>query len=191
MGRLTTPLPSEGVYGEREHAFRMFLWRLRDFVLRSIGKVPGNFLRVFFYRHAFGMKIGRGVRIEGNCTFWGPKRITIGTGAVINRGVLLDGRFPLTIGNHVSVSLQSVILTLEHDLSDPTFRAVGGPVTVGDRAFIGTRAVVLPGVSIGENAAVAAGAVVTKDVPGAVIVGGVPARPIGRRPQSLGYKFKA
>jgi len=189
MGRLTIPLPSEGMYGEREHQFRMILWRLRDFVLRFIGRVPGNSVRLFFYRHAFGMKIGKGVRIDGECTIWGPRRITIGAGTVINRGVVLDGRFPLTIGKHVSVSIQSVILTLEHDLSDPNFRAVGAPVSLGDRAFIGTRAVVLPGVSIGENAGVATGAVVTKDVPAAAIVGGVPARPIGTRPQNLEYKF--
>lgn len=169
----------------------MFLWRLRDFMLRFIGKVPGNSVRLFFYRHAFGMKIGKGVRIEGGCTIWGPRRITIGTGTVINPGVVLDGRFPLTIGNHVSVSIQCVILTLEHDLNDPHFRAVGAPVSLGDRAFIGTRAVVLPGVSIGENAAVAAGAVVTKDVPSGAIVGGVPARPIGARPHNLDYKFTA
>jgi maltose O-acetyltransferase len=167
----------------------MILWRLRDFVLRFIGRVPGNSVRLFFYRHAFGMKIGKGVRIDGECTIWGPRRITIGAGTVINRGVVLDGRFPLTIGKHVSVSIQSVILTLEHDLSDPNFRAVGAPVSLGDRAFIGTRAVVLPGVSIGENAGVATGAVVTKDVPAAAIVGGVPARPIGTRPQNLEYKF--
>jgi maltose O-acetyltransferase len=135
------------------------------------------------------MKIGDRVRIDGGCTIWGPGRITIGTGTVINRGVILDGRFPLTIGNHVSVSIQSALLTLEHDLSDPNFRAVGAPICIGDRVFIGTRAVVLPGVSIGENAAVAAGAVVTKNVPAATIVGGVPARPIGNRPEKVPYKL--
>lgn len=160
-------------------------------MLRSAGKIPGNSVRLFIYRHAFGMKIGKGVRIEGDCVIWGPGRITIGTGTVINRGVVLDGRFPLTIGNYVSISIQSVILTLEHDLSDPNFRALGAPVSLGDRAFIGTRALILPGVSIEENAAVAAGAVVTKDVPAATIVGGVPARMIGSRPKNLGYKLRA
>ena len=190
MGRHTTPLPSEGKYSEEEHEFRMVLWRLRDFVLRFIGKIPGNSVRLFFYRHAFGMNIGKGVQIDGDCIIWGPKRITIGAGTVINRGVVLDGRFPLTIGNHVSISIQSVLLTLEHDLNDPNFRAVGAPVSLGDRVFIGARAMVLPGVSIGENAGVAAGAVVTKDVPATAIVGGVPARPIGARPHHLDYEFK-
>ncbi len=181
MGRQTIPLPSQGRYSHREHQFRMFLWRLRDFGLRLVGSLPGNSVRIFLYRHAFGMKIAKRVRIEGGCTIWGPGRITIGTGTVINRGVVLDGRFPLTIGEHVSVSFQSVLLTLEHDLSDPAFRAVGAPVSIGDYAFLGTRALVLPGVSIGKGAGVAAGAVVTKDVPGTAIVGGVPARPIGSR----------
>jgi acetyltransferase-like isoleucine patch superfamily enzyme len=167
----------------------MFLWRIRDLALRLTGKIPGNLIRVLLYRHAFGMKIAKRVRIDGDCLIWGPGRITIGTGTVINRGVVLDGRFPLTIGDHVSVSIQSVLLTLEHDLCDPNFRAVGAPVSIGDRAFIGAKALVLPGVSIGENAAVAAGAVVTKDVPAAAIVGGVPARPIGSRPENLHYRF--
>jgi maltose O-acetyltransferase len=167
----------------------MFLWRLRDFASRSVGKVPGNSVRLFFYRHVFGMKIGKRVRIDGDCVIWGPRRIAIGTGTVINRGVILDGRFPLTIGDHVSVSIQSALLTLEHDLEGPNFRAVGAAVSIGDRAFIGARALVLPGVSIGENAAVAAGAVVTKDVPAGTIVGGVPAHRIGERPRELNYKL--
>ena len=67
-----------------------------------------------------------------------------------------------------------MILTLEHDLSDPEFRSVGAPVSIGDRAFIGARAIILPGVTIGEGAAVAAGAIVTKDVEPYTIVGGFP-----------------
>jgi acetyltransferase-like isoleucine patch superfamily enzyme len=189
MGRQTVPLPSEGRYSQSEHEFRMFFWRLRDLALRLVGKLPGNQLRIFFYRNAFGMKIGKGVRVDGGCVIWGPRRITIGEGSVINTGVVLDGRFPLTIGNHVSVSFQSVLLTLEHDLNNPNFQAVGAPVSLGDRSFIGTRAIVLPGISIGENAAVAAGAVVTKDVPAAVIVGGVPARQIGNRPDNFSYRL--
>lgn len=118
----------------------------------------------------------------------GPRRITIGQRSVINRGVVLDGRFPLTIGDNVSISIGSVILTLEHDLHAADFRAVGAPVTIGDRVFIGTRAVVLPGVSVGEGAAVAAGSVVTKDVDPYTIVGGVPAKAIGSRPRNLTYQ---
>ena len=56
---------------------------------------------------------------------------------------------------------------------------------IGDRAWLGSRALVLPGVTIGEGAVVAAGAVVTSDVPAYAVVGGVPARAIGARPREL------
>jgi maltose O-acetyltransferase len=135
------------------------------------------------------MKVARGAKIEGGCVVWGPSRITIGEGAVINRSVVLDGRFPLEIGANASISVQTIILTLEHDLFSPDFASVGAPVSIGSRAFIGARAMILPGVTIGEGAAVAAGAVVTKDVEAYTIVAGVPAKPIGSRPRNLTYQF--
>lgn len=164
--------------------------RSRDWGLRLTGMFPTNFARAALYRHFFGIRLGRRARIEGGCTIWGPGRITIGENTVINRGVLLDGRFPLTIGKHVSVSIFAIILTLEPDLSvSERFQPVGAPVVVGDRAVIGTRAIILPGVTIGEGAAVAAGAVVTKDVEPFTIVAGVPAKPIGTRPRDLSYRL--
>ena len=66
--------------------------------------------------------------------------------------MILDGRFPLTIGENVSISIQTTILTLEKDdLSASDFRAVGGPVVIGDRAFLGAHVTVLPGITIGEG----------------------------------------
>ena len=169
---------------------RLSATRIRDFALRLTGHLPTNALRIALYRHGFGMRIASGAKIDTGSLVWGPGRITIGTGTVINRGVVLDGRFPLSIGENVSISLYAVILTLEHDLSDSEFRSVGAPVSIGDRAFIGTRAIILPGVTIGVGAAVAAGAIVTKDVEPYTIVGGVPAKPIGSRPASLRYQLQ-
>ena len=200
MSRTKTPLPSAGLQGDiagNHHGLRAIFSktklsasRLRDFALRLTGHLPTNALRVALYRLGFGMKIAKGVRIETGCLIWGPGRVTIGGGTVVNRGVVLDGRFPLTIGESASISLDAVILTLEHDLSDPGFRSIGAPVSIGDRVFIGTRAIVLPGVSIGEGAAVAAGAIVTRDVEPYTIVGGVPAKPIGSRPANLLYRLE-
>jgi acetyltransferase-like isoleucine patch superfamily enzyme len=190
MSSPKAPLPSHGTSDKTVQRVGMFLWRIRDFLIRTAGRLPFNGLRLFLYRHVWGVRIANGVRIEGGCTIWGPKRLTIGPGTVINRNVILDGRFPLTIGSDVSISIRSVILTLEHDLADQQeFRALGAPVQIGDRVFIGTGAIVLPGVTIGEGAAVAAGAVVTRDVSPFSIVGGIPARPIGARPKGLAYKL--
>lgn len=163
--------------------------RVRDWGLRVTGYLPTYTLRLLLYRMAFGMDLASGVKIEGGCVVWGPSRIRIGEGSVINRKVTLDGRFPLTIGRHTSISLHTIILTLQHDLSDPGFASAGAPVVIGDRVFIGARAIILPGVTIGEGAAVGAGAVVTKDIEPYSIVAGVPAKPVGIRPRCLTYRF--
>jgi acetyltransferase-like isoleucine patch superfamily enzyme len=168
---------------------RLVATQVRDFGLRLTGHLPTCALRRFIYSFAFSMKIAKGARIAGGCLVWGPGRISIGEGAVINRSVVLDGRFPLTIGAHASVSIQAVILTLEHDLLSPDFISVGAPVSIGEQAFIGARAIILPGVTIGEGAAVGAGAVVTKDVEPYAIVAGVPAKRIGTRSKNLTYRF--
>jgi acetyltransferase-like isoleucine patch superfamily enzyme len=168
---------------------RSVVTQIRDFGLRLTGHLPTCALRRFIYSFAFSMKIAKGARIQGGCLLWGPGRISIGEGAVINRSVVLDGRFPFTIGAHASISIQSVILTLEHDLSSPDFTSIGAPVCIGDRVFIGARAIILPGVTIGEGAAVGAGAVVTKDVEPYAIVAGVPAKRIGTRSKTLSYRF--
>jgi maltose O-acetyltransferase len=74
-----------------------------------------------------------------------------------------------------------MIYSSEHDLVDSNFSATLAPVKIGDYVFIGPRAIILAGVTIGDGAVVAAGAVVTKDVDPYTIVGGVPAKVIGER----------
>jgi acetyltransferase-like isoleucine patch superfamily enzyme len=71
---------------------------------------------------------------------------------------------------------------MEHDILSPTFSGTGGPVTICDWVYIGSRVTVLPSVKIGEGAVVASCAVVTKDVEPWTVVGGVPAKPISQRP---------
>jgi maltose O-acetyltransferase len=113
--------------------------------------------------------------------------VQIGDHSIINRDVILDGRMGLKIGSNVSISEGALLLTLEHDPNSLTFDNRGGAVTIGNRVFVGARAIILPGITLGEGAVVAAGAVVTHDVPPFTIVGGVPARPIGERRSDLIY----
>ena len=88
---------------------------------------------------------------------------------------------PVTIGSHVNLAQGITVTALNHNFSDTTRRIdeqgiSTNPVTIEDDVWIGANAVILPGVTIGQHAVVAAGAVVTADVPANTVVGGVPAR---------------
>ena len=159
------------------------------FCLHLVGYLPFHHMRRFFYRLA-GIKIGRGSSIHMGARFYDPRNIEIGEDTIIGEGAVLDGRAKLFIGNHVDIASEVMIYNSEHDINDVNFQAIEAPVYIEDYVFIGPRAIILPGVKIGKGAVVAAGAVVTKDVPPFAIVGGVPAKIIGeRKNKNLNYKL--
>lgn len=158
-------------------------------LLRWMGHIPCHTKRKLFYKLA-GIKIGKGSTIHMWANFFQPKNITIGEDSIVGDHVFLDGRAPLTIGDHVDIASQVLIYNSEHNLQSEDFSATCAPVTIEDYVFIGPRAIILPGVKIGKGAIVAAGAVVTEDVPEFTIVGGVPAKVISERPnKKLNYKL--
>jgi len=128
-----------------------------------------------------GVAIGSGTTIHMGVKFFLPDGVTIGEDTIIGDRAFLDGRAPLQIGNHVDIASEVMIYNSEHDINADDFGAIVAPVTIKDYVFIGPRAIILPGVTIGKGAIVAAGAVVTKDVPEFTMVGGVPAKVIGER----------
>jgi acetyltransferase-like isoleucine patch superfamily enzyme len=156
-----------------------------------IARLPVRSVRHALYRR-MGMAIGSGARVHRGLELRAPGNVTVGSGSVIGFDAILDGRRGITIGRHVNLSSRVAIWTLQHDHRDPRFGDTGGPVVVGDRAWISYQATILPGVSIGEGAIVAAGAVVTKDVAPFTIVAGVPAQPVAQRsPRELHYELTA
>lgn len=155
--------------------------------LRFLGRLPSLRLRRGALRALFGARIGDGAVLYGGFEIRSPRKLAIGGQTVIGHRATLDARGGLTIGRRVNVSSEVMIWTAEHDPRDPGFRAVFEPVVIGDYAWLGPRCIVLPGVTVGEGAVVAAGAVVTRDIPPYTIAGGVPARAIGERPRGLDY----
>lgn len=159
-------------------------------LLHLVGLVPLHHVRRSFYRMA-GVTIGKGSSIHMLTVFYDPRNITVGKDTIIGEKATLDGRAPLRIGDHVDIASEVMIYNGQHDIQSDDFHPVFAPVTIEDYVFIGPRAIILPGVTIGKGAVVGAGAVVTKDVASFTLVGGVPARVIGeRKATDLHYQLK-
>lgn len=174
---------------EKVHRRIEAIWiELVCFKLRCAGFVPFHHYRRLVYR-LFGIKIGKGSTIHMYASFYNPTNISIGKDTIIGEWAVLDGRAPLTIGDHVDIASNVMIYNAEHDIHSQNFtKAKMEKVTVEDYVFIGPRAIILPGVTLGRGSVVAAGAVVTKDVAPLKVVGGVPAKEIGQRDEnSLNY----
>lgn len=145
---------------------------------------PARKIREVICRGIF-RKAGRGINVEKGAYFGDGSQIEIGDHSGIGVDCELFG--PVTIGRDVMMGPEVIVLTRNHrwDRLDIPMREQGSQpeqaVIIGDDVWIGTRAIILPGVTIGRGAIVGAGAIVTKDVPEYAIVGGNPARIIRYR----------
>lgn len=154
-----------------------------------VSLIPSHVIRLFFYRYCLGLEIGKNSHVFMGAWFDSKKNFKMGNNSIINQKCRLDNRGSITIGNNVSVSAEVCILTADHELQSCDFIGRTRSVIIEDYVFIGTRAMILPGITLGEGCAVAAGAVVTKNVAPFVIVAGVPAKPIGKRQTNLQYSL--
>ena len=152
-----------------------------------IPHIPSYTVRHAWYRHVLGWRIGPNVTI-----FMGQhvqmaqvrrsaQKVSIGKNTIINWDCMLYTTGGLVIGENVSIGAGVWLITGTHDMNHPQFIDTYKPIMVGDYVWIGMRATILGGVTIGEGAVVMAGAVVTRDVPPYAVVGGVPAKVITQR----------
>lgn len=164
---------------------------LFDFLLyicnHWVANFPSGTFRLWFYRRVMNVEIGAGTRFLAGTWLSTRGNLTIGPTTAINERCRLDNRAPLTIGTNVSISPGVHILTGDHNVNSAAFEGRNRPVTIEDYVFIGSRATILPGITLGKGAVVAACACVTKDVAPYAIVAGVPAKVIGERPRELTY----
>lgn len=169
---------------------RRFLAELRIFICnRWVSRIPSHSVRLFYYRRVMKYNIGPGAAILMDCTFDCTQNLSIGPNTVINGKCRLDNKGGISLGQNVSISHECIILSADHDLDSRDFAGRERPVTIEDYAWIGTRAMIMPGVTIGKGAVVAAGAVVTRDVAPYNVVAGVPAKMIRQRTEDLNYQL--
>lgn len=154
---------------------------------RVIAHIPSHTLRKWFYRRCMRFKIGSGSFIFMDTRFETLNNFELGDNSTINAKCYLDNRGGIFIGDNVSISSEVIIITADHDLQSVNFQGRMRAVYLEEHVFIGTRAMILPGVRVGRGAAVAAGAVVSRDVPPYSIVAGIPARIISQRREDLDY----
>jgi putative colanic acid biosynthesis acetyltransferase WcaF len=156
------------------------------FYNRLIAHMPATQLRTRLLR-SLGAELGPHVYIFGGTEVLASNRLTIAGNCHIGRYCQIDARGGLQIGRNVVIASHVILVTADHDINDPSFRGRLASITIGDRAWIASRATVVKGVNIGEGAVIAAGSVVTSDVPPWAIVAGVPARVVGERSRDQRY----
>lgn len=167
--------------------FKRYLKGFLALQLKLLSHFPSHHFRNFILRFLFKLKLKRGAVLYSGFTIRKPNKISIGKGTVVGYNCELDGRMGLTIGKNVNISSNVKFYTLQHDYNSIDFAAVGAPVIIEDYVWVSVRAIVLPGVTIGKGAVIAAGAIVTKNVESYAIMGGVPAKKIGERKRELNY----
>jgi len=147
-----------------------------------IAQLPSYQLRRWYLNRILGYSIEPDVAIHSGCWVTGF-RLSVGEHSVINRNCRLDARGGIKIGANVSISPECYLISASHDPHSPEFAGSTKPTSVHihDYVWLGARAIVLPGVTIGRGAVVGAGAVVTRNVDPMAIVAGNPARVIGHR----------
>ena len=138
-------------------------WMLASSLLVSQWWCPVR-LRVAVLRR-FGADIGTGVVIKHRVRIHWPWKLTIGDHSWIGENAYLLNLEPITIGSDVCVSQEALLCTGSHDHRSPTFEFDNAPIVIEDGAWVATRATVLRGCTIGRDAVVGAGALVTADVP--------------------------
>ena len=136
---------------------------------------------MLFFAGGGGQNIAKNASLSRKCRIDYPWRFSIGSKSSIGDGAWIYALDTIWIGKNVCIGEDVRLLTGSHDVTSPQFNLVMKPIVIKDNVWVATGAIVLPGVTIGEGAVVAAGAVVTKDVAPWTVVGGNPAKFIKKR----------
>ena len=158
------------------------MWIMVQALLVS-SSFPGTKHRVILMR-LFGAHIGKGVVLKPAIKVKFPWRLRIGDHSWLGEGVWIDNLDWVKIGSHCSISQGAYLCTGSHDWHADKFDLVTRPIRVENRSWIGARASVAPGVTIGEGSVLTMGSVATHDLSAWTINQGNPAAEVKQRKQT-------
>ena len=156
------------------------LWYFTSLMFFESGWLPLSLPKRWLLR-LFGATLGRQLVIKPHVRIKYPWRLSVGDHCWIGEEAWIDNLADVSLGNHVCISQQVYLCTGSHDHRKRSFDLITRPILVGNGAWLGARALILGGVTVHPNAIVAAGTVVTKDIPEGAVVAGQPSRTIGSR----------
>jgi maltose O-acetyltransferase len=162
-----------------------------DYVLNHVvNRVPLVAARMRAYA-ALGVQFDDlpSANISLGVEMWAGRNLSMGSRSTIGQRCYIDARAGIRVEPDVSISREVCVLTAAHEPDSADFGTRLAAVRFERRSWVAARVVVLPGVCIGEGAVVAAGAVVNRDVDPYTVVGGVPAKVLGKRREPLSYEL--
>lgn len=166
-------------YSAGEYTKR-FLWEIVQATLVRFSPSRAWGWRNFWLR-LFGAQLAQGAKVRPTTYIKHPWLLTMGEYSVIAENTQVYNLGPITIGNHTVISQDVYLCAGTHDYTKPDLPLIRASITIGSGVWICAGAFLCPNVSIGTNSVVGARAVVTKDVPEAVVVGGNPAKVLHTR----------
>lgn len=134
-----------------------------------------------FLLRCFGSEVGRGVVIKPRVNIHLPWKLVVGDHVWVGEEVFVLNFARVTIGRQACISQRVFLCTGNHDYRDPAMPYRNRPITIGEGAWIGAQCFVAPGVTVGDEAVVTAGSIVSKDQPMGMICAGNPCVPLKPR----------
>jgi len=157
-----------------------FAWGIVNAILFRPSPRPMHAWRSFLLR-AFGATMGKSCHIYPGAKIWAPWNLICGYQATIADGVTVYNPKTVTLGTHAIISQDAYLCGATHDYENPNFPLISSEISIGAFAWVCARATVQPGVSMGEGAVLALGAVATRDLEAWSVYAGIPARKIKNR----------
>lgn len=154
-----------------------------------VAYIPFHAFRILFYKHVMQYKINKGASIHLGCKFNCKGKFSLGINSTINQFCRIDNRGGVYIGDNVSVSPYVKLITADHNLYDPACVGREAPIIIKDYCFIGSDAMILPGVTMERGSALGAKSLLNRNTEPDFVYAGMPA--IQRKSRGGVYTYSA